>query len=213
MRNKKGQFIKGAKRLDMFGDKNPSWNPNIHHVICKCGCRELLTTNWQKNKGYRPFHSKEAINSQKKRARLGIKKAQKVLFEKYGTINPAQVPGAMGKREKTWINKYGVRNVGVLSYSPSSIELKIAELLKKHEIKFLQQYKVGGWAFDLAIPEKRILIECDGDYWHSLEIIKLRDKRKNAWCIENNFKLLRFTETEINDSIKSCENRLLSEVV
>jgi very-short-patch-repair endonuclease len=65
--------------------------------------------------------------------------------------------------------------------------------------------------FDFKIKGKNILIEVDGDYWHCNPNTKfnepvyaaqkanlIQDKIKEQWCVDNEYKLLRFWETDIN---------------
>jgi very-short-patch-repair endonuclease len=66
--------------------------------------------------------------------------------------------------------------------------------------------------YDFHIFEKNILIEVDGDFWHCNPNTKdsipkynsqnknlIKDEIKNNWCKENNIKLLRFWEKDINE--------------
>lgn len=50
----------------------------------------------------------------------------------------------------------------------SSIETTLAEILDDLSIDYYQQYKLGFCLFDFFLPDHKILIECNGDYWHSL---------------------------------------------
>lgn len=66
--------------------------------------------------------------------------------------------------------------------------------------------------FDFKLKGKNILIEIDGDYWHCNPNSKysepkydaqksnlIKDNIKNEWCINNNYKLFRFWESDINN--------------
>jgi very-short-patch-repair endonuclease len=75
---------------------------------------------------------------------------------------------------------------------------------------------------DLAIPERKIIIECDGDFWHAnpakfphenLKPIQLSNVRKD---IEKDFltksfgwKVYRFFETEINRNASDCVEKVV----
>ena len=86
---------------------------------------------------------------------------------------------------------------------PTSIETKVYEELKKRGFLFEQQKFINGkFIVDAYIPVLNLVIECDGDYWHSLERVQKRDKAKNAYLIKCGFNLLRLTETEINKDVK-----------
>jgi very-short-patch-repair endonuclease len=72
------------------------------------------------------------------------------------------------------------------------------------EIKSLYDFKISG---------KKLMIEVDGDFWHcnpksKFSIPKysvqkknlIKDEIKNKWCLDNDFILLRFWETDINNT-------------
>jgi len=62
---------------------------------------------------------------------------------------------------------------------------------------------------DFYLPEYRIVIECDGDYWHNLPGTREKDEMKDKVLIFNGFNVYRFWEHEINESVESCINKLL----
>jgi very-short-patch-repair endonuclease len=72
------------------------------------------------------------------------------------------------------------------------------------EIKSLYDFKISG---------KKLMIEVDGDFWHCNPKSKfsipeysvqkkniIKDEIKNKWCLNNDFILLRFWETDINNN-------------
>jgi len=90
----------------------------------------------------------------------------------------------------------------------------INELNLIEEVDFYSQYYVRELKalFDFKISGKKILIEVDGDYWHcnpdsnfkipkyAAQISNLKqDERKEEWCINNNYMLIRFWEKDINE--------------
>ena len=52
--------------------------------------------------------------------------------------------------------------------------------------------------FDFKIGRK-ILIELDGEYWHSKEEVKLNDKIKNKIAEINNYVLIRVSDKEVKN--------------
>lgn len=92
----------------------------------------------------------------------------------------------------------------------TSIELKIKEILDKNDIQYEHPFKFNNkFLCDFAIINKKIIIECDGDYWHNREDIKKRDKAKNAYIRKCGWRILRFWEKDINNNIGMCENKIL----
>jgi len=55
-------------------------------------------------------------------------------------------------------------------------------------------------SIDFAIPERKIAIYCDGDYWHSSEKVEERDKNINRKLENMGWKVVRYTGTEIREN-------------
>jgi len=83
----------------------------------------------------------------------------------------------------------------------TSIEKKVYDELKARGILFEKQKIINGkFLIDAYIPSLNLIIEADGDYWHSLDRVKKKDKAENAYLIKCGYKLLRLSEIEINNS-------------
>lgn len=86
----------------------------------------------------------------------------------------------------------------------TKIEKIIEELISSFWIKFLSQYEIM-WitTADIYIPDKRLVIYADWDYWHNYPHWNKRDhyitkELKNCW-----FKVLRFWERDILNNINT----------
>lgn len=94
-------------------------------------------------------------------------------------------------------------------FKDTSIELKVEEELKKRNINYQKQVPLCKIArVDFYLPEYRIVIQCDGDYWHNLPDHKKRDEQQDKVLLFNGFNVYRFWEYEINKSVKECINRI-----
>ena len=91
----------------------------------------------------------------------------------------------------------------VASHQPriSSLENVIAAVLSGLGIPFQQQARLGSWCVDFYLAERRLVIECDGSYWHSLPTVVRRDLRKDQWLARHGYKLLRLPEGEIRSGV------------
>lgn len=95
----------------------------------------------------------------------------------------------------------------------TGIELKMQEVLNSSNITHEHPYSFNDkFLCDFAIPSLKIIIECDGDYWHNREDIKNRDKAKNAYITKCGWKMLRFWEHAINENIEECLEKILLEM-
>lgn len=80
----------------------------------------------------------------------------------------------------------------------TSIEIKTKAVLTQLDVSFKFQYPLGGKVYDFYIPQIQLLIEVDGDYWHSLPENIENDAIKNQIAEDYGLKLVRFSESDIN---------------
>lgn len=64
------------------------------------------------------------------------------------------------------------------SITISRQQLILYDLLQSLGVEFKPEYIIGPWTFDCFLPDLNILIECQGDYWHSLPDRIKKDERK-----------------------------------
>jgi len=89
------------------------------------------------------------------------------------------------------------------------IEKLIEQELIKRNIKFIKQFPMPGiGVIDFVIPEKRIAIEADGDYWHRLPSVIKRDANKDLKLSFSGYKTYRFWEKDIKKSPSICINKI-----
>lgn len=95
----------------------------------------------------------------------------------------------------------------------SKPEKELAEILEKQSIKYIQQYRIENRYYDFYLPDKNLLIEVDGIYWHARGLSHnemtqrqrdhiARDKIKNVLAEKNKYELLRIWEDEIDSVSK-----------
>ena len=96
----------------------------------------------------------------------------------------------------------------------TSIELAMeAEFIKQH-IPYMKQVPIEGIALvDFLLPDK-IIVQCDGDFWHNSEWAvgkgyKNKDNNQDFLLGFKGYKIFRFSETEINKSTKKCVKKIL----
>jgi very-short-patch-repair endonuclease len=96
--------------------------------------------------------------------------------------------------------------IGLLSNKrkDTSIEKKIEILLKENNIGYEKQKRIDNITIPDFILNDKVIIYCDGTYWHSSKEIKERDERQNKYLINKGYKVLRLTEQDINNNIAKC---------
>ena len=140
---------------------------------------------------------------------------------KYGDKNHFNIKEIQDKAKETMLLKYG-KTAGEIarekSQSNTRIEIKVLNILNKMNILYKRQYSICEnnikRFYDFKIENTNILIECDGDYWHSLPEAIINDKFKDELALKNNYKLLRFKECDImkKDFEKSFSELILKEL-
>lgn len=81
----------------------------------------------------------------------------------------------------------------------SSIQIKLYELLDKMGLNYEKEFVVGPYTFDCKVGD--YLIECNGDYWHSLNTVLSNDQNKLHYIIKYHpsYKVRAIWEHEFSD--------------
>lgn len=91
----------------------------------------------------------------------------------------------------------------------TDIELLMEAELIRRNISFTPQKPLLNLTVVDFFIEPNIVIYCDGIYWHNLEKVKEKDERQNLILSSNGYKVFRFTNKDINKSVKNCVNKVL----
>lgn len=83
----------------------------------------------------------------------------------------------------------------------SSIELKVKRQLEELGVRFIHQKQIadGKFILDFYIPSIKLVVECNGDYWHNLEDRKQRDRELKEYVLSTGRDIIFIWEHEIND--------------
>jgi len=87
----------------------------------------------------------------------------------------------------------------------TSIERKVRDSLKNRiSIQYKKVFVLNNKLFipDIYIPKYKLIIECDGVYWHNYPYGLERDKIKDKYFKENGYNVLRLWEHDINKMSK-----------
>lgn len=101
---------------------------------------------------------------------------------------------------KNLLRKGGLNSRKILSLKhPTSIEKTLYDYLLLKGILFEKQKLINGrFIVDVYIPSLNLVIEADGNYWHTLPRVMKKDKAENAYLRKCGFNLVRLTDQEIN---------------
>ena len=104
------------------------------------------------------------------------------------------------------------RSNAALNYSPRPEELSLVEELGSLGICAKTQFKIqrtwrdasnrrGWWFADVALPDQKIVIEVDGDYWHR---DKERDARRDADIESQGWDMIRMDYRDLQAGVRSA---------
>jgi very-short-patch-repair endonuclease len=124
------------------------------------------------------------------------------------------------------VNKQTNKNKFHPKYGTSKLEDKFAtNFLDKLGVKYVRQFEAKDIKrfYDFYLPDNRVLIEVDGDYYHSYgkvyeEMSPMQkknarvDKLKNTWALMRGIPILRIWEHDINNNPEKVM-KLLKETI
>lgn len=91
----------------------------------------------------------------------------------------------------------------------SRLETIMAAMFADAGLDFVRQRPFWRYRADFAFEDAKLVVECDGDYWHSRPDVQRSDRRKDAYLQERGWRILRLTETDILASPGECTERVL----
>jgi DNA mismatch endonuclease (patch repair protein) len=103
------------------------------------------------------------------------------------------------------------------SFKETSIEIKVERELIRRGVNYQKQVPLCKIArVDFYLPEYRIVIQCDGCFWHGCPIHcpdshkekKPIDDGQDAVLTFNGFNVYRFWQHDINRSVRDCVDKL-----
>lgn len=92
----------------------------------------------------------------------------------------------------------------------TSIERAVAAVLDRLGVAYEAQYGISGFFADFYLPEFGLVIECDGDYWHSLPKNQTRDRRRDGCFKKLGYKVAHITETDIRADAEAIVTLVLA---
>jgi len=83
----------------------------------------------------------------------------------------------------------------------NKLELAGRKILQDLGVKFQEQVLMfNKFLVDVLIPDKKIIIQCDGDYWHSKPKRKKLDESQDAYLTKCGYKVIRIKESQMKNS-------------
>ena len=91
----------------------------------------------------------------------------------------------------------------------TDIERLMESALVNRNIPYLKQVPIGGIALVDFLLSNKIIIQCDGDYWHSEKKNKGRDRKQDLVLFSKGYRVYRFWGSEIKKSANDCIDKII----
>ena len=88
------------------------------------------------------------------------------------------------------------------------IEEILYRALRDRDLTPRPQFGIGPYRADLAFPEHRLVVECDGRAWHDA----IRDHRRDAHMLQLGWHVLRFSGSEISRDSDRCVDSVIAAI-
>lgn len=92
----------------------------------------------------------------------------------------------------------------------SSIERAMADAFRMVGLTPTAQHIIGPYIVDFAFPLARLVVECDGTYWHGRPQQQVKDTRKDAYLARHGWQVVRLREQAITASPIICAEQVAS---
>lgn len=192
----------------------------------KFGTKHAAQSEAIKEKTKKQFQEKYGVNWPVE-AEWFQEKSKQTCLSKYGVEHTSQIPGRTEKMQQTNLEKYGglapichpkIRKNAACKGNASSLERRLQNFLKEYNIKYESEYviKAGSFthSFDVYLPEYRILIDCDGLFYHGY-----LDDPDGKWVLPDNdsrrlelipegFRFLIIVEDDFERGLKQLQRML-----
>ncbi len=89
----------------------------------------------------------------------------------------------------------------------TQIEMLVRRELEHRNIIFECQFPIGRYHADFRID--RVLVECDGWYWHSGKEMEEHDRKKDRFCSNSGYTVIRLTEEEIHKNVQVAVDKVI----
>jgi intein/homing endonuclease len=91
----------------------------------------------------------------------------------------------------------------------TDIEREMFDSFVRAGFEPVHNLRVGRWFLDVALPELKVAVECDGGNWHNSKQARERDAKKDAYLRGHGWEVFRFSGKRIKDDVDGCRDDVL----
>lgn len=203
--------------LSKIGDRNPMKRPEVAlKASLSMRGRLMGDKNHSKKSEVRAKISK-ALNGHLVSEEIRQKISKNLEGKMVGKLNPFYgKQHTQEVKDKSRARAISMMVSGAFSNKRTGIEVKMSSILVKTGLNFMEQVPLEKITIvDFYLPEYRLVIYCDGDFWHrskwaEKQNVFKRDNLQTKVLESRGYKVFRFSESEINYSIDNCLNSVIN---
>jgi very-short-patch-repair endonuclease len=205
-------------RSDKSGDKNPNSRSVSGKMKDRNNSSYLNLCSSNKRNGLGWNYETRELHSQKMKADSNWMRGKKHSDE------------SIRKIKSTIQEKYKSGNFNTYTRAISKAEREIINYLNDSNVNFISQYTIKGspLRYDFYFPDKNLIVEYYGDYWHgnpniyfeesllgrgsnryTAEMKWKSDREKENFAINSGYNILIIWESEFNKNKKNILNKLV----
>lgn len=147
--------------------------------------------------------SEETKRKMSKSAKMRTETYYEAMREGHKRWMENETVGKRMERLQKWMQAGREARINKDYLVPSSIEIIVQKQLDSLGIRYLQQKHINDgkhdYWLDFYISSFKLVVECNGDYWHNLPERKERDKRLKEYVESTGRRIVFIWEHEIND--------------
>lgn len=192
------------------GERNAAYKPPVIKRCERCG-NEFACEPWNADK--RRWCGRECTDA----ARREITGPDHPLYKPKVQVTctvcgtKKMVKPSLAERTTTCSKRCAaIRSVTVQQGRGSRIEVAVAAELDRRAIRYERQRTIGHYIVDFFLPDMNLVVECDGDYWHSLAKQRRIDASKNGYMRTHGIGMARIPEHRIVSDVRSAVEDALS---
>lgn len=176
---------------------NTSFYQHKHRLKDKNFCSNECWNKYQSKDSYETYICKFCLNSFTRRKRKNTTYCSlKCQNKDTSFLSKRGIIGMASQLNKKGLNKLETKGSEILNDLGINHEVQV-QLFEKFIV-------------DVLIRDLKIIIQWDGEYWHSKPKRKNLDVSQDNYLSKCGYKIIRITDKEIKDNIKSVENKILN---
>jgi len=206
------------------------WHKNKKTGIVPSSAFKKGDVPWNKGikTGIQPFFGKERTSETKKKIRDSLRNRHKGKYIRCKICNkrfwasPSSINA--GRKycsescqygDKEFLRKQGITSTlkQLKKKGLNKLELMGSRILRNIGIEFQEQVLMfGKFLVDIVIPSKKLIIQWDGEYWHSKKKNRDRDNSSDLYLRKCGYHVLRITDKEIGKDIEGVYIKIIESI-